>query len=157
MYNIILSGALQRHIRYSTVHVIEFYLVFSMVGLMLPFIPPLPTHTHTHARTHARARALAHARTHTHTSIVYFLFLYVQRRATRILPELKGFSYGEILESLKLPTMHYRRKRYDLIQFFKIVHGYEDIKVSKGAKIRNRYNQVPHVTQDTNGKVTNSQ
>ena len=31
------------------------------------------------------------------------------------------------------------------------------IKVSKGAKIRNRYNQVPHLTQDTNGKVTHSQ
>ena len=30
-------------------------------------------------------------------------------------------------------------------------------KVSKGAKIRNRYNQVPHLTQGTNGKVTNSQ
>ena len=30
-------------------------------------------------------------------------------------------------------------------------------KVSKDAKIRNRYNQVPHLTQDTNGKVTNSQ
>ena len=30
------------------------------------------------------------------------------------------------------------------------------VKVSKGAKIRNRYNQVPHLTQDTNGKVTNS-
>ena len=30
-------------------------------------------------------------------------------------------------------------------------------KVSKGAKIRNRYNQVPHRKQDTNGKVTNSQ
>ena len=29
------------------------------------------------------------------------------------------------------------------------------LKVSKGAKIRNRYNQVPHLTQDTNGKVTN--
>ena len=29
--------------------------------------------------------------------------------------------------------------------------------VSKVAKIRNRYNQVPHLTQDTNGKVTNSQ
>ena len=29
--------------------------------------------------------------------------------------------------------------------------------VSKGAKIRNRYNRVPHLTQDTNGKVTNSQ
>ena len=31
------------------------------------------------------------------------------------------------------------------------------IKVGKGAKIRNRYNQITHLTQDTNGKVTNSQ
>ena len=30
------------------------------------------------------------------------------------------------------------------------------LKVSKGAKIKNRYNQVPHLTQDTNWKVTNS-
>ena len=30
-------------------------------------------------------------------------------------------------------------------------------KVSKGAKIRNRYNQEPPLTQDTHGKVTNSQ
>ena len=33
----------------------------------------------------------------------------------------------------------------------------KSVQVSKGAKIRNRYNQVPHLTQDTNGKVTNSQ
>ena len=31
------------------------------------------------------------------------------------------------------------------------------LKVSKGAKIRNRFNQVPHLAQNTNGKVTNSQ
>ena len=31
------------------------------------------------------------------------------------------------------------------------------MKVSKGAKIKNQYNQVPHLTQDTNGKVTNLQ
>ena len=30
------------------------------------------------------------------------------------------------------------------------------IKVSQDAKTRKRYNQVPHLTQDTNGKVTNS-
>ena len=30
-------------------------------------------------------------------------------------------------------------------------------KVSKGAKIRNRYNQVQHLTQDTNGIVINLQ
>ena len=34
---------------------------------------------------------------------------------------------------------------------------YELYKVSKGSKIRNRYNQVPHLSQDTNGKVTDSQ
>ena len=28
------------------------------------------------------------------------------------------------------------------------------LKLSKGAKIRNQYNQVPHMTQDTKGKVT---
>ena len=31
------------------------------------------------------------------------------------------------------------------------------LEVRKRAKIRNQYNQVPHLTQDTNGKVTNSQ
>ena len=31
------------------------------------------------------------------------------------------------------------------------------LEVSKGAKIKNRYNQVPHLTHDTNGKVTSSQ
>ena len=30
------------------------------------------------------------------------------------------------------------------------------IKISKSAKIRNRIDEVPHLTQDTNGKVTNS-
>ena len=30
-------------------------------------------------------------------------------------------------------------------------------KVSKGAKITNRWKQVPHLTQNTNEKVTNSQ
>ena len=31
------------------------------------------------------------------------------------------------------------------------------MKVRKRAEIRNRYNQVQQLTQDTNGKVTNSQ
>ena len=31
------------------------------------------------------------------------------------------------------------------------------IKVRNRAKIKNRYNQAPHLTQDTNGKVTTSQ
>ena len=33
----------------------------------------------------------------------------------------------------------------------------EIAKISKDANIKNRYNQDPHLIQDTNGKVTNSQ
>ena len=43
------------------------------------------------------------------------------------------------------------------IQLFYQIYKQRDIKVRKGAKIRNRYNQVPHLTQDTNGKVTHLQ
>ena len=47
---------------------------------------------------------------------------------------------------------------YQLKVWYKLFEHLRPIeKVSKGAKIRNRYNQVPHLTQDTNGKVTNSQ
>ena len=42
------------------------------------------------------------------------------------------------------------------MEFYDHIHLFI-LKVSKGEKIRNRYNQVPHLTQDTNGKVTNSQ
>ena len=38
-----------------------------------------------------------------------------------------------------------------------VVNEMVKVQVNKGAKIRKRYNQVPHLTQDTHGKVTNSQ
>ena len=46
---------------------------------------------------------------------------------------------------------------YDCYFFQYILKRKHVYKVSKGAKIRNRYNQVPHLTQDTNWKVTDSQ
>ena len=38
-----------------------------------------------------------------------------------------------------------------------VTYASANFEASKGAKIRSRYNQVPHLTQDTNRKVTNSQ
>ena len=38
-----------------------------------------------------------------------------------------------------------------------MVHKNEFLKVRKMARIRNQYNQAPHLTQDTNGNVTTSQ
>ena len=39
----------------------------------------------------------------------------VQRRATKMVPELKKLSYPERLKCLRLPTMAYRRARGDMI------------------------------------------
>ena len=51
----------------------------------------------------------------------------VQRRATRLVPELRDLSYIERLAELQLSTLEYRRKRFDLIQVFKIVHGFDKV------------------------------
>ena len=50
-----------------------------------------------------------------------------QRRATRLVSALKGLSYIERLKALNLPSLDYRRKRFDLIQVFKIVHKIDNI------------------------------
>ena len=51
----------------------------------------------------------------------------VQRRATKQVPGLKSLTYPERLRRLKLPTLVFRRKRGDLIEVFKIVHGLYDV------------------------------
>ena len=55
----------------------------------------------------------------------------LQRRATKIVPEIKDLSYEEKIRELNLPTLEYRRRRGDLIQMFKILHGIGDIDSSK--------------------------
>ena len=46
----------------------------------------------------------------------------VQRRATKLVPEIASLSYPERLEYLKLPTLQYRRLRQDLIFIFKFTN-----------------------------------
>ena len=53
----------------------------------------------------------------------------VQRRLTRLLPELSDLSYEERLKKLNLTTLHYRRHRMDLIQVFKIISNIDDIQM----------------------------
>ena len=50
-----------------------------------------------------------------------------QRRATRLVPEIREPSYQDRLAELNLPSMDYRRKRFDMIQVFKIIHKIDDI------------------------------
>ena len=49
-----------------------------------------------------------------------------QRRATRIIPELKGFSYEHRLRALNLQSLEYRREPGDMIQVFKLIHKIDD-------------------------------
>jgi len=50
----------------------------------------------------------------------------VQKRATKLIPELSKKSYSGRLKTLKLPTLKYRRYRRDMIELFKIIKGIYD-------------------------------
>ena len=64
----------------------------------------------------------------------------VQRRATHLIPNLKHMSYENRLKKLSLPTLTYRKIRGDMIQVFKILHGYCDIEPSKLLKLKRDLN-----------------
>ena len=49
----------------------------------------------------------------------------VQRRATKLVPTLTNLSYTNRFRHLRLPTLEYRRKRADMIQVYKILHGFD--------------------------------
>ena len=51
----------------------------------------------------------------------------IQRRATKIIPELRDHSYEECLKECGLTTLETRRLRGDQIEVFKILNGYENI------------------------------
>jgi len=44
-------------------------------------------------------------------------------RATKLIHELKGLSYRQCLERLKLPTLKYRKVRGDMIEIYKMLTG----------------------------------
>ena len=47
----------------------------------------------------------------------------VQKRATKILSQHRHFSYTDRLKVYKLPTLHYRQTRGDMIEVHKIITG----------------------------------
>ena len=59
----------------------------------------------------------------------------VQKRETRMLPGLDDLTYEERLRKLKLPTLVYRRLRGDMIEMFKILHGFYDTKASPPLRV----------------------
>ena len=46
----------------------------------------------------------------------------IQRRATKLIPELKHDSYQECLFKLSLPSLAYRRQREDMIFLYQLIN-----------------------------------
>ena len=66
----------------------------------------------------------------------------IQRKATKMIPELRDLSYESRLLQCGLTTLETRRLRGDQIEVFKIVNGYEDVdrnmffKLKEGSRTR---------------------
>ena len=58
----------------------------------------------------------------------------VQRRATRLVAGISHLPYPERLERLQLPTLEHRRKRADLIQTYKILHGIDKVEYDRACQ-----------------------
>ena len=77
----------------------------------------------------------------------------VQRRATRLLPEMKNKTYEERLISLNLPSLCYRRRRSDIIQTFKILHDRDHIKQGFSCGVNQMFEpSKAHTTRGHNQK-----
>ena len=51
----------------------------------------------------------------------------VQRRATKMVPELRQLPYPQRLRALKLPSLYHRRRRGDMIAVYQLLHGGLDL------------------------------
>ena len=56
----------------------------------------------------------------------------IQRRATKMVFEIRSLSYEERLNALGLTTLELRRKRTDLIQTYKIINGIDEVDIDMG-------------------------
>lgn len=50
----------------------------------------------------------------------------VQRRATKLVPGMKDLTYPQRLRKIGIPTLRYRMLRADMIEIYKMLHGYYD-------------------------------
>ena len=73
----------------------------------------------------------------------------VQKRFTKMIPDVAHLKCPERLKNLKLPTLVYRRTRGDMIEMFKLITGKYDTKCMPGLKLYSA--DVALETRETRG------
>ena len=68
----------------------------------------------------------------------------VQRRATKLVYDLKNLSYQERLKKLKLPTLAHRRSQGDMIEVYKHLHIHDNNIVPQKLRLRERPSRGKH-------------
>ena len=69
----------------------------------------------------------------------------VQRRATKLVPELREKPYSQRLRELSLPSLTYRRQRGDMITIYQIFHGSLDVQPGLLQLSRNKTTRGHHL------------
>ena len=75
----------------------------------------------------------------------------VQRRATKLIPELQNLPYTDRLKHLKLPTLQFRRIRQDLLLLYNYVHQNVIFDTNTHCSICNITNMLNPVISGTRG------
>ena len=55
----------------------------------------------------------------------------VQRKVTKMIPNLRNLSYKERLKRLGMFSLRRRRLRGDMIEVFKMIHGIDKVNIGK--------------------------
>ena len=82
----------------------------------------------------------------------------VQRRATKLVKNLRDMAYPARLRALDLPTLVYRRKRADMLQMYRIITGVDNldsnnfVKMDPGVRTRGHRFKILKVTAETREK-----
>ena len=82
----------------------------------------------------------------------------VQRRATKLVKNLRDMAYPARLRALDLPTLVYRRKRADMLQMYRIITGVDNldsnnfVKMDPGVRTRGHRFKILKVRAETREK-----